>query len=127
MSCSGQSPLVEFGKTSRSQLKSQLGEPQRVENPAPKVEVLVYEDNKKFQIQEDTVVAGFREPTEEEKVLLYWRHQFRDCATTTTELAKPAESHLQAEKQLSCEAQGISVIYDPNIDQVTRVVEHAKK
>ena len=90
------------------------------------MEVLSFKDNQKFQIQNDVVMAGFRNPTEEEKSLIYWKHALRDCETTYTELFKPKDSHLKAEKQLSCAELGVSVIYDPNVDQVTRVVDHAK-
>lgn len=126
VSCAEQVRTVHYGKTSKRELQTQMGEPIKVENPLPQVEVLSFEDNSKYQIQNDIVTAGFRNPSEEEKSLLHWRHILRDCQTTFTELSKPKDSHLQAEKQLSCSELGISVIYDPNVDQVTRVVDHAK-
>lgn len=126
VSCAEQVRSVQFGKTSKRELQAQMGEPIKVENPLPQVEVLSFEGDSKYQIQDDIVTAGFRNPNEEEKSLLYWRHAFRDCQTTFTELSKPKDSHLHAEKQLSCIELGLSVIYDPNVDQVTRVVDHAK-
>ena len=126
VSCADQVKLIDYRKTSKRELQSQIGEPTKVENPLPSVEVLTYENDQKYQVQADVVTAGFRKPTEEEKSLLHWRHTLRDCQTTFTELSKPKDSHLMAEKQLSCPELGVSVIYDPNVDQVTRVVDHAK-
>jgi len=102
VSCADQVKLIDYGKTSKRDLQSQMGEPTKIENPVPKVEVLTYENDQKFQVQDDVVTAGFRKPTEEEKSLLYWRHTLRDCQTTFIELSKPKDSHLFAEKQLSC-------------------------
>ncbi len=126
VSCADQVKIIDYGKTSKRELQAELGEPTKVENPVAKVEVLTYENDQKYQVQDEVVTAGFRKPTEEEKSLIYWRHLLRDCQTTFVELSKPKDSHLQAEKQLSCSELGVSVIYDPNVDQVTRVVDHAK-
>ena len=126
-SCADPAPQIRYGETTKAALVSEKGQPQSTERPQGReVELLVYPDNQKYQISRDVVVAGFRDPSSEERSLLYWRHQWKDCATSFTDLAAP-ESHLRPEKELKCPASGLSVIYDPNIDQVTRVVEHAQK
>ncbi len=122
--CGAKKEGIRYGETTKAALVSEVGEPISVESPRPSVEILKYDGDQKYQVQSDLVVAGFRNPQSEEKALLYWRHKFKDCKTEFTELAE-TKTHLKAEKQLRCASLGLSVIYDPNIDQVTRIVESA--
>ncbi|MFP5490696.1 MAG: hypothetical protein ACLGG0_04305 [Bacteriovoracia bacterium] len=126
MACGEKSTRVKYGLMTKAALISEKGEPQSVEKPTSTAEVLVYADNQKYQVSKDVVIAGLRDPSVEERSLLYWRHQFKDCSTTFKEMKKP-DNHLHASKELSCAKLGLSVVYDPNIDQVTRVVEHAEE
>ena len=126
MACGEKSTPVKYGLMTKAALISEKGEPQSVEKPTTTAEVLIYPDNQKYQVSKDVVVAGFRDPSSEEKSLLYWRHQFKDCSTSFKEMQKP-DNHMHALKELSCAKLGLSVVYDPNIDQVTRVVEHAEE
>lgn len=126
LACGERGQSIRYGETTRAALVSELGEPEAIEKPVEASEVLVYPDNQKFQVTNDVVTAGFRDPAPEERSLLYWRHKFEACATSFTELAK-SEGHIKALKELACARQGLSVIYDPNIDQVIRVVNHAEK
>ncbi|MFP5457272.1 MAG: hypothetical protein ACLGG7_00940 [Bacteriovoracia bacterium] len=125
LACGERSQSIRFGETTRAALITEKGEPERVEKPIEASEVLVYPDNQKFQVTNDIVTAGFRDPSPEEASLLYWRHRFKDCATTFKELQK-SETHVRALKELSCPTEGVSVLYDPNTDQVIRVVNHAE-
>lgn len=126
--CADSKAPLRYGETTKAALLADQGQPTQSEKPIPgsSTEVLVYPDNQKYQITNDVVVAGFREPSSDEKSLLYWRHRFKDCPTTFEPLGE-ATSHLHPEKELKCARDGVSVIYDPNTDQVTRVVEHAKQ
>lgn len=126
-SCSEQSKRVKYGTTTREELTSELGEPEKIENPKTTIEVLVYKNNQKFQVTKKIVVAGMRDPKNEEKSLLYWKHTYKDCQTTTTVLKVSDGSDLQAHKQFGCSSLGQFVVYDPNIDQVIRVVDHVEK
>lgn len=115
---------VVLGKTTFTELKKLLGEPQRVDNVAA-VKVAVYLENEKYQIENDLVVAKFRAPFEAEKSLLYWKHLCRDEAITFRDLEKSVENHLKPEQEFSCKASKITVIYDPNIDKIVRVISYA--
>ncbi len=128
VSCADSGSKWRYGETTKAALVAEKGPPDSIERPlgGSKTEVLVYAGNEKFQVTNDVVVAGFRNPTEEERSLIYWRHYFKDCTTSFTELAAVA-GHLRPEKEFKCAHLGLSVIYDPNIDQVTRVVGHAEK
>jgi|688.fasta_scaffold1085508_1 hypothetical protein len=126
ISCGERNTRIKYGSTSRAALVSLKGEPQTIERPISTAEVLIYENDEKYQISQEVVVAGFRNPAKDERSLLYWRHQFKDCVTSFKEMQKP-DNHLHALKELSCAKSGLSVIYDPNVDQVTRVVEHAEE
>lgn len=126
MACGDKSTRMKYGLMTKAALIVEKGEPQSVEKPTSTADVLVYANNQKYQVSNDVVIAGFREPSSEEKSLLYWRHQFKDCPTTFKEMQKP-DNHLHALKELTCAKLGLSVVYDPNIDQVTRVVEHAEE
>lgn len=124
VACGAKKEGIRYGETTKAALISEEGEPQSIETPRPSVEILQYEGEQKYQVQNDLVVAGFRNPLKEEKALLYWRHKFKDCKTEFTELTE-TKTHLKPEKQLRCASLGINVIYDPNTDQVTRIVESA--
>lgn len=125
--CADSKAPIKYGETTKAALLSDKGQPVSAEKPLANstTEILVYPDNQKYQVSNDVVVAGFREPSADEKSLLYWRHRFKDCPTTFEALNEPA-NHLHPEKELKCARDGVSVIYDPNTDQVTRVVEHAQ-
>jgi hypothetical protein len=127
--CADSKAPITYGSTTKAALVAEKGAPQASEKPiaGSPVEMLVYENGEKYQVSGDVVVAGFKEPLEEESSLLYWRHKLKDCPTTFEVIGDQAASHLHAEKELKCARDGISVIYDPNIDKVVRVVEHAKK
>lgn len=126
LACGEKSQSIRYGETTRAALITEKGEPERVEKPIEASEVLVYPDNQKFQVTNDVVTAGFRDPSPEETSLLYWRHRFQTCTTSFNELQK-SDTHLKALKELSCPSEGTSVIYDPNTDQIIRVVNHAEK
>jgi len=125
--CSEQSKRVKYGTTTRDELTSELGEPEKIENPITSTEVLIYKNNIKYQVTKKIVIAGMRDPKNEETSLLYWKHTYKDCQTTLTVLKSSEGSDLQPHKQFGCSQIGQFVVYDPNIDQVIRVVDHVEK
>lgn len=120
---------ISYGVTTSAQLKAERGEPlsEQLTDATHTEQVLVYADNEKYQIDKDVVVASFRNPSAEESSLLYWRHKFKDKETTFTPVKTTSHTHLEPEMELKCAAEGITVVFDPNQDVVTRVVEHAKQ
>jgi hypothetical protein len=122
--CSAEKSRVQVGVTSAAQLVEQLGSPQSIEAPAPGVQSYVFEQDVKYQVQDEVVVAQMREPVGEETSLIYWRHQFRDCATTFAPLGS-SDGHLEELMELACPEKGLKIIYDPNVEKVVRVVQHA--
>ena len=127
VSCGPRSSRVDYGKTTVSELLSQKGIPLD-EKPIPLKEgrILQYEENQKFQVKDDIVSHGFRDPKGDEKNLLYWRHKFRECSTVTNKLEQK-DSHLLAEFELRCDSLGTTVIYTEGSEFVSRIIEHAKK
>ena len=127
LSSCGPGPFkLDFGKLSSKDLKSQMGEPVRVETNQDGKEVYVYPEEQKFQVNDEIVEAKYRKPTPQEEYLLYWRHKFKKKKTVLKRLPVPKDSHLMAEQELSCPEEGITIIYDPNIDKVVRIFEYAK-
>lgn len=118
---------IDYGKTTVSDLIAAKGEP--IEDKAVPVEdskMLIYPKNEKFQVKDNIVHYGFKEPSGDERTLLYWKHKFRDCDTTTRQISKH-QGHQLPEYELNCRAQGITVIYTENSEFVSRIVEHEKK
>ncbi len=126
MSCGQKSSSIKYGSMTKAALIAEKGAPLSTDRPIPKTEILLYPNNQKYQVNGDKVTASLRDPLPEEKTLLYWRHQFKNCQTTFTEMNK-SKDHTFASKELSCAKSGVSVVYDPNVDQVVRVVEYAKE
>lgn len=122
--CSAEKSRVKVGLTSSAQLVEQMGQPQRVDEPATGVQSFVYPNESKFQVQEGVVVAEMREPVGEEVSLIYWRHQFRDCTTSFNSLGS-SDDHSESLMELACPSMGLKIIYDENIERVIRVVHHA--
>ena len=117
----------DYGKTTVSALKAEMGEP--IEERAIPLEdskVLIYEDNQKFQVTNDVVTNGFRDPKGNEKTLLFWKHKFNECDTVTNKISE-GKGHELSQYELKCPAEGLSVIYTEGSGYISRVVEHEKK
>lgn len=122
------SKVVQIGRTTLSELKNLLGEPKRIDTfktPAlASSQIVVYDENQKYQVEDNKVVASFRAPFEQEKSLLYWKHRCRNERTTFRSLKRKVDNHLKAEQEFSCKQSRLTVIYDPNIDRVVRVINY---
>jgi len=120
-SCSKKLEIIEYGKTNFEALVKLKGEPQRSTTvPIKKSSVHHYSNNEKYQTKDQVVIAGFREPQEHEKTLLYWRDRFKDCNTTERNTSS-------SETEFACPSLGESVIYQNEFGFVSRVIEYEKK
>lgn len=133
MSCGDKATqkVVLVGTTTFKELKSMFGEPKRVDTvkiPAVAAsQVAVYSESQKYQIENDKVVAEFRAPYENEKSFLYWKHLCRHEKTTWRSLRRKVDNHLKAEEEFSCKQSRITVVYDPNVDKIVRVINYGVK
>lgn len=118
---------VDYGKTTVSDLVAARGEPLEEKSiPVVNSKMLMYQDNEKFQIKNDIVTHGFKDPKGDEKSILYWKHKFRECDTTTKKISEP-KGHELPEYELKCPEEGITVIYTDGSDFISRIVEHEKQ
>lgn len=124
--CGGNISRIEYGKTPVSNLVAQKGEPLEKLTPAKSIEIYQYEENEKFQVEDDIVTYGFKNPEGDELALLFWKHKFKDCETITKKMSEP-NRHTPPEFELKCAAQGLSVIYTEGSEFVSRVIEYEKK
>lgn len=125
--CGIKEQSFDYGKTTVSELRAEKGEPLSEEViPVPDSKVLVFPDNEKFQVKNDVVVNGFRDPKGNEKTLLFWKHKFQDCDTTNTKISE-GKGHELPQYELKCDSKGLSVLYTEGSGFISRVVEHEKK
>ena len=126
VSCGGgHSKKIHYGQTTEASLLEMEGPPaSTTELKYAEGKMLIYDEEKKFQIQSGIVVSSFQDPKGDEKNLIYWKHKFKDCLTSDLRATGAEE---RKERILSCEAQGVSVIYSEGTGSVLRVVEHEKK
>ncbi len=123
--CGNKAKSIKYGEMSVSDLVASKGEPIKEEEiPRPDGKMYIYENNEKYQIENGVVVNSFKNPNKDEKMLLYWKHKYEDCHFTIKQLDQKV-LHLKPEEEYNCKAAGITLIYDPNIEQVVRVVEYA--
>jgi hypothetical protein len=125
--CSKNIQTIELGKTSRAELLLYRGEPQAIEKPQSSIEVMVYDKDLKYQISDNLVTHSMRNPTEAELHFLYWQNKFKNCETQLIEQASDPSAHMLPNKEFKCDSLGLSIIYDPNVDQVIRIIEYAQK
>lgn len=113
-----------YGKMTVADLVREKGQPLKEEAiPVEQGKILQYENDEKFQIRGDIVVNSFRQPTEEETTLLYWKNSFKDCVTEEKILR--AAGHEPAELELVCKSRGIRVVYTDGAEVISRVIEYA--
>ena len=119
---------AQFGTTTLAELVILKGEPLKEEAiPVEGGKVLLYGNDEKFQIKDNIVTHSIRNPKDDESNLIYWKHAFKNCATTSTKISEKTEGHQLAEYILKCDAEGTGVVYRDNSEIVSRVVEYEKK
>lgn len=125
--CGVKHSSVDYGKTKVSDLVAMKGPPAEEKSiPVSDGKMLIYNDDEKFQIQNDIVTHGFKNPQGEERTLLYWKHKLKDCETVTNKISK-TDGHVAPEFELKCSSEGISVIYTEGSEFISRIIEHDKK
>jgi hypothetical protein len=93
---------------------------------SPGSKVVRETDGTEHFVRNGTAHAKMRAPTEAEKTLQYWRHRFRGLEQEEREVKRsdaPA-SHVRPLLQLNAPSLGLGVVYDPEIDRVTGVIEY---
>ena len=128
VSCAANKKEAQYGKTTVPELIILKGEPLKEEPiPVEGGKILIYEDNEKFQIKNNVVTHSFRNPTVDESNLIYWKHAFKDCDSTTTVISEITSGHELAEFLMKCDAMGIGVVYFDRSEVILRVMEYEKK
>lgn len=124
VACGGNKSSVDYGKTKMPDLVATKGEPiDEKEIPLENSKILIYPDNEKYQVKDDTVTHGFKDPKGDEKSLIYWKHKFKDCETKTRKISEP-KGHELPEFEFKCPALGRTVIYVEGSEYVLRIIEH---
>lgn len=110
---------IRPGSTSLHEALKILEDPQRVidSDNQPGAQIFHWEEYS-IQIEGKMVTAIFRNPGTNETSLLYWRHAFRQ---EPTQLKKIKET---TNWQFTVPEKGLAVIYDEELDQVTKVVRY---
>ncbi len=125
--CGAKNDGVSFGKTTVSALVAERGAPLE-EKPIPLEDgkILIYDGNEKFQVKGDIVTHGFKDPKGDETLLMFWRHKFKDCPPVERKISE-GQGHVRAEFELTCPAEGLTVIYTQDSEFVSRIIHHEKK
>lgn len=125
--CGAKHSGTQYGKTTVSDLIAEKGKPlEEKDIPVSDGKVFVYAENEKYQIAEGIVTHGFKDPKGDEKLVLFWKHKFKNCSVKNRALSS-TKVHAQSEHQLRCDAQGLTVIYTEGSPYVSRIIEHEKK
>lgn len=125
--CGSKHSSVDYGKTTVADLVAAKGEPlQENKVPVKDTKILLYENNEKYQAKGEIITHGYKNPKGDERSLLYWKHRFKDCETSSRKIGKP-HGHELSEIEFSCVSEGLTVIYTEGSDTVNRVVEYEKK
>lgn len=121
------SSSYKMGQTTRADVVAEKGEPlEEVAIPIPDSKVMKFAGNETFQLKGDVVVNRFTNPAGDEKLVLWWKNRFKDCTTQEKKLPRDPKSHTPGEIELSCPAEGLSIIYTEGSSAVSRVVEFEK-
>jgi hypothetical protein len=123
----GRHHTIEYGEAKLQQLLALKGEPlEEKAIPVKDGKILVYPNNEKYQLDGEVVSSGFKDPAGDQRLVLFWKHRFRDCNTEIKQLPSK-DAHLPPEIELACPEQGRSVIYTQDSEFITRIVEYAKR
>ncbi len=116
---------VFFGKTTKAEILKTKGEPLSTYSiPDPGSEVYVYAENEKFQFDSQGILKSrFREPSELELDLNYWKNKFQDCDFKENKNVQADKSH-EMISEFSCSKIGLGLIYSYNKNKIIKVVEY---
>ena len=125
--CGVKRTSFDYGKTTAADLIAEKGEPEaKTQTPIKGTEIYQYPDNEKFQVKDDVVTHALKDPKGDEKTVLYWKHKFKDC-NTSTKVISEAKDHELAQYELKCASEGITVIFSEGSEFVSRIIEHEKQ
>lgn len=110
---------IHPGETSLAEALRVLDEPLRITEVHDRTGVqLLHWQEHTLQVENKLVTAVFRDPSETEKSLLYWRHSYRGQEQVLTRGGAPEEL------QLLIPDEGIAVVFDEDRDEVIKVVRY---
>lgn len=128
VSCAANKRETHYGKTTVPELILLKGEPLKEEAiPVKDGKIFLYSDNLKFQIKNNVVTHSYRNPTNDESTLIFWKHAFKNCNPTNEKISQKNNGHELIEFLMKCDAQGIGVVYLADSETVLRVIEYEKK
>ena len=127
VSCTLKSQEIPLGSSSGA-LEESAGRPETVVAMASRPQALSYRyaRGESYQVEGGRVVAHLRTPASNEETLQYWMHAWRSVETRYEEVSGSRDRHGHARFQLVAPSIGRSVVYDPQGDRVTQVVEYAE-
>lgn len=126
--CGVKQSTVDYGQTTEAELLAQKGEVLlEHEIPVKEGKVLVFDNDEKYQVEKGIVTNAFKTPDANQRSVIYWKHQFRNCETKLRRINEKPVGHEATEWELACPEEGKSVIYREGADYISRVVEYAKK
>lgn len=125
--CSRREPDVVLGRTSAQDLEEAVGKPEAVVPMATRPQALSYRyaRGESYQVEGGRVVARLRPPETHEETLQFWMHSWRSVETHYEEVAGSRDRHGHARFQLRAPALRRAIVYDPQGDRVTQVVDYA--
>ncbi len=131
--CGGRSDKKGPGsyvKVPVQQLIDEKGAPE-MQGPSKLVagaQILEYTQDEKFQVEKGLVEAEFRDPSDQERDLLYWQYKWEEQGQDDVQVRPLGNaSHDQGLKEYYVPKLGETVIYDSQKAQVTRVMHHEPK
>jgi hypothetical protein len=106
-------------------LIAKMGEPKTIEINSldSSYKMYVYEKNITYQVADEIVIAHYRNPSQAESTIQYWRHKLEDCHYKI-EAITASEGHTSQYK-LICSAQGQTIFYQQN-GNVLRIAQSMK-
>ena len=118
--CKEEAKLSKELNLSLKSLMGLYGQPDKIiESKRSKGSFLyLYPNNLKFQIENKSVTAVFRDPDKFEKSIQYWRHLLNKFPYT---IVKGNEEFLS---KLNCPIKGLDILFDNKSGQVVRVINY---
>lgn len=127
-SCGKKKIEPNYGKTTSLELTQLLGVPAKEEVvPVENTKIYHYSSGDKYQVEKNIVTNGFLVPKENEMTLIYWKHAFKDCETTTENLTQNKQGHEASEFLLKCQSLGVGVVYSEYSNVISKVIKYEKK
>lgn len=128
VSCGSKKESPIYGKTTYEELVALKGTPETQEKMSlADSTMLKFSDGTYYQITKNIVISSYNFPQKEMATLIYWQHQFKDCAIKIETMAKEIKGHEKHELFMRCDALGKGVIYTEGADFIVSVVEYEKK